>query len=244
MLEKNRNSSDKQQSIKNILISKFVKGVFFISHSELDSESHKAYFTRIYSSPFKKQNKMNTGNQYLIKALDNYPYNLEEAVESLNYALSYEPKNPHGLCLMGRIEADTYSNYDAAIGYYQEALEEDVNAFFVYPHYLFALIWNEDYAKAHTLIEFALTVKGSDKAVIYARKVYALECERKYKEALEVIKIAKECTYNEGYMSYLNDEKKRIKSKMPKKKKPKNKKKQVETPAPEPKKRKWFWKRK
>ena len=151
------------------------------------------------------------GNQYLIKALDNYPYNLEEAVESLNYALSYEPKNPHALCLMGRIEEEIYKNYEVAISYYQEALEEDVNAFFVYPHYLFALILNEDYAQAHKLIEFALTVKASDKAVIYARKVYLLECERKYIEALEVIKIAKMHTYNDSFINYLDEFKKRIK---------------------------------
>lgn len=187
---------------------------------------------------------MTQGNTYLIKALNNYPYDLEEAVESLNYALSYEPKNPQALCLMGQIEADVYKNYESAIAYYQEAMEEDIHAIYIYPHFLLALIWNEDYKEAEKLADFALTVKAVDKAVIYARKVYLLECLQEYKKALETIKIAKKHAYNDSFVNYLDEFKKRIKSKMPKKAKKKSKKKKTKKTEPEPTKRKWFWNRK
>lgn len=42
-----------------------------------------------------------TTDKYIFQALDAYPYNLEETVESLNYALSYDDKNAVALCLMG-----------------------------------------------------------------------------------------------------------------------------------------------
>lgn len=187
---------------------------------------------------------MKHNNPYIIKALDNYPYNLEETVESLNYALSYEPNNPQALCLQGRIEADVFQNYEAAIGFYQEAMEEDIHATFVYPFYLHALIWNTDYEQAHKLIEFALTVKAVDKGVIYARKIAVLECEGEYKQALEVIKTAKKYAYNDSFMDFLDEFKKRIKSKMPKKVKKKSKKKKAKKTEPELVKRKWFWIRK
>ena len=187
---------------------------------------------------------MNQKNTYLIKALDNYPYNLEETVASLNFALSYDPKDTHALCLQGRIEVDVYQNYEAAIECYQEALGENVNATFIYPHFSLALILNEDYEKAHKLIDFALTIKALDKGLIYTRKVYLLECQREYEKALEVIKLAKKHCYDDSLMDDLNDFKKRIKSKMPKKKKDEIKNSKPDRKEPEPQMRKWFWSRK
>ena len=65
-------------------------------------------------------------DKYLFQALDAYPYNLEEAVESLNYALSYDDKNPIALCLMGQIYAENLRNYEEAKEYYQQALAADM----------------------------------------------------------------------------------------------------------------------
>ena len=104
---------------------------------------------------------------YLFKALDAYPYDLEEAVEALTYALSYDDKNTDALCLMGRVYAENLKDYEKAKEYYADALAENVNAFSVYPYYIDVLLWNEDFDEAAKLIDFALTVKGSDKAVLY-----------------------------------------------------------------------------
>jgi uncharacterized protein YfaS (alpha-2-macroglobulin family) len=49
---------------------------------------------------------MKTIDKYLFQALDNYPYSLQETVESLDYALSYDEKNTTALCLYARIEAE------------------------------------------------------------------------------------------------------------------------------------------
>ena len=164
-------------------------------------------------------------NNHIFKALDAYPYDLEEAIEALDYALAYDAKNTMALCLMGRIYAEALHDYEKAKTFYTEALAENVNAFHVYPHYLSLLLWNEDYDEAARFIDFALTVKGSDKAVLYYNKAILFEQQVRYKEALQQLKVAKRYTYNENFMTDVNETRSRIKDKMSKGKNSKNRKK-------------------
>ncbi|WP_299766819.1 hypothetical protein [uncultured Dokdonia sp.] len=166
-----------------------------------------------------------TIDKYIFQALDAYPYNLEETIESLNYALSYDEKNAVALCLMGRLYAEQLGNYEMAKTYYERALAEDMHAVNIYPKYINVLLWNEDYAIAEKVIDFALTVKGTDKAVLYFKKAVLFEKKKAYKDALSCLKTAKVHTYNTHFMNDLDSEKNRIKEKMPKKKKSKKKKK-------------------
>ncbi|GAA0730829.1 hypothetical protein GCM10009430_42370 [Aquimarina litoralis] len=160
-------------------------------------------------------------DKYLFQALDAYPYNLEEAVESLNYALSYDDKNPIVLCLMGQVYAENLKNYETAKEYYQQALAADMYAVDVYPNYINVLLWNEDYNEAEKLIDFALTIKGTDKALLYLLKGILLEQKQEYKAALKILKTAKTFAYNNYFINYVESQEKRIKDKMPKKKKKK-----------------------
>ncbi|GAA3510523.1 hypothetical protein GCM10022393_25060 [Aquimarina addita] len=162
-------------------------------------------------------------DKYLFQALDAYPYNLEEAVESLNYALSYDDKNPTALCLMGQIYAENLRNYETAKDYYQQALAEDMYALDVYPKYINVLLWNEDYKEAERLIDFAVTLKGTDKAVLYLKKGILFEQKRAYRKALQALKTAKEFAYNNYFISDIEGDVQRIKDKIAKKKKEKSK---------------------
>ena len=169
---------------------------------------------------------MNTINDtYLFKALDAFPYDIEETMEALNYALSYNEKNPIALGLMARVHGEVLGQYEEAKEYFQEALGYDMQCIKLYPHYIDVLLWNEDYNEAEKLIDFALTVKGTDKGVLYLKKATLYESKFEFKEALKCLKSAKEYTFNGSFMSDLEDEKSRIKDKMPKKKKKSKKKK-------------------
>ena len=150
-------------------------------------------------------------NNYIFKALDAYPYELEKATEAINYALSYNEKDTMALCLKGRIYAETLKDYDKAKIIYTEALAENINAFHIYPHYINALLWNEDYEEAERFIDFALKVKGSDKVELY------------HKKALNKIKLAKRFNYDSSNIYDLKESESRIKDKMPKKAKKKKK---------------------
>jgi len=157
---------------------------------------------------------MKTIDKYLFQALDNYPYSLEETIESLDYAFSYDSKNTMVLCLYGRIQAEQLMNYEEAKTYFQEALAINIYALEVYPYYLQTLILNEDYEEAHKLIEFALTIKGINKSEIYVKKALLLEAQQKFQDALKEIKYAKLYSVQHNYDSGISDLEKRIKGKI------------------------------
>jgi len=126
------------------------------------------------------------------------------------------------LTLMGRMYAEKLYKYEEAIGYFKLALAEDIRAFEVYTPYINTLLWNEDYKEAEEFIDFGLTVKGSDKALLYLKKANLYEQLKDYEKALTFIKLAKEYTFNSDFMVDVNLEKDRIKGKMPEKNKSKS----------------------
>jgi len=157
---------------------------------------------------------MKTIDKYLFQALDNYPYSLEETIESLDYAFSYDAKNTMVLCLYGRIQAEQLWNYEEAKNYFQEALAINIHALEVYPYYLQTLILNEDYEEAQKLIDFALTIKGINKSEIYIKKAILFEAQLRFKDALTAIKNAKLYTLQFAFESDIMEVEKRIKSKI------------------------------
>ena len=167
----------------------------------------------------------NCTNNYVFKALDSYPYDLEETIEALNYALSYDPKNTMALTLMGRVHSEKLYNYTESISYFKEVLSVKIEAFEVYDHYINALLWNEDIREAENFIDFALTIKGSDKALLYLKKAALYEQLKDYKKALKYLKLAKEYTLNAEFSETVSEQKQRVKGKIAKKKKSKASKK-------------------
>ena len=168
---------------------------------------------------------MKTIDKYLFQAMDNYPYCLQETLESLEFSLSYNDKNTMALCLYGRILSEQLQDYEEAKLYFQDALSININALEVYPFYIQTLIMNEDYEVATKLIDFSLTIKGINKIEILLKKALLQEILFKYKESLETIKEIKKIATNDYYKNQLDDTEKRIKTKMEKPKKGKKNKK-------------------
>lgn len=163
-------------------------------------------------------------NNYVLKAIDAYPYELEEAVENLNYALSYESNNVYALYLMGRIQSEQLGNYEQAKHFYAEALAHNMDFQKVYPKYITVLLWNDDYEEAQKLIDYAFTVKGLNKGEIWLLQGQLFEKLQCYKKALKAFKQAKIHGYNEEFMHHIDSEKSRIKNKLKPKTKKKSKK--------------------
>ncbi|GAB5417087.1 MAG: hypothetical protein Crog4KO_19530 [Crocinitomicaceae bacterium] len=153
-------------------------------------------------------------NTYLMKALDAYPYDLEEAVEALNYALSYEPNNGQALCLMGRLYLEIYRDYNSAINYFEKALEDNLNMHALYGHYSLALLCAEEFDKADKFLDFAISVKGSDKGLLYSLKAGVLESKQQFAKAKKVLKKARLYTYNDGFMFHMDDMESRLDKKI------------------------------
>lgn len=159
---------------------------------------------------------MKTVDKYLFQALDSYPYSLEETIESLDYALSYDDKNTMALCLYGQVLSDQLFKYEEAKEYFQQAISININAIEVYTFYIHTLILNEDYEEAVKLIDFALTIKGINKTEILLKKVMLLESQQEFKKALKAMKEAKLATLNSAYDYGIEETEKRLNKKLDK----------------------------
>jgi len=172
----------------------------------------------------------NLHNNYLFKALDAYPYELEETLEALNYALSYNNKDAQALCLMGRVYAEQLKDYETAKQYFAEAIAQHMEMPKTYPYYVQTLLWNDDFEEAEKLIKFGLTVKGVDTALLQLFQGILFEKKGAFKAAIKAFKTANKTATNNNFIDYVNNELSRVKNKIrPKKgKKKKSNKKRKE----------------
>ncbi|AZA48077.1 hypothetical protein EG346_07670 [Chryseobacterium carnipullorum] len=157
-----------------------------------------------------------TKSKYYFEALDNYPYSLPDCLEALNYALSYDPEDADSLCLMGRIYSEMLTDYEKAKTYFEEAMQCNVSNLNTPQHYIKCLLDNEDLDEAEKLINYALKIKGIDKARILIQKSLLLEIRLEYKKAVEPLKEAKKYSYNQNMIDFLKSREKFVKSKMAK----------------------------
>lgn len=164
-----------------------------------------------------------TKSKYYFEALDNYPYNLPDCMEALNYALSYDSEDADALCLMGRIHSEVLNDYEKAKIYYEEAMLYDISNINTPQYYISCLLNNEDFAEAERLINFALGIKAIDKANILFYKSLLFERKSDFKNALTQIKEAKKFCFSQKCSDFLKDREKFVKAKLPKKKAKKKK---------------------
>jgi tetratricopeptide (TPR) repeat protein len=155
-----------------------------------------------------------TTNSYLIKALESYPYDLEQCMESLNYAVSYDENNPIALCLYGRLNLEIFKDYALAEQYFRQALATDINYVETYAYFLDCLIVREDFEEAKKLIAFARKRKGIDHGLLFYYEATILERLCKFKKSLKVIKEAMKAAQTTSFMSDLEEMKIRIEKKI------------------------------
>lgn len=172
-----------------------------------------------------------TANQYLLKALDNYPRELEQSLEALQYSLSYDDQSAQANYLMGKFCMEQFKQFDEAAYYFDKALSCDLYFLDTYEEYSQLKMYIGAYEEALKLIEFALKQKGALKCVFTVLKSNVYEYKTDYDESLKWLKEARRYSYNPTYDTYLEKEitrvkKKRKKLKMEEKKStPKKKKK-------------------
>jgi len=160
-------------------------------------------------------------SKYYFEALDYYPYNLAECMEALNYALSYDPEDADSLCLMGRIYSEQLRNYETAKQYFQEAMLYDVTNINTPQYYINCLINNDDLDEAEKLIEYSLRLKGIEKSILYYYRSQISEKRGSYSNAIKFLSEGEKFCFSSCSLDLLNERKKFIKSKMPKKSKKK-----------------------
>jgi tetratricopeptide (TPR) repeat protein len=159
---------------------------------------------------------MNITETYYLKALAHFPLELEECIENLNYALSYDGDYAPALCLMGRIYTDEVKNYTVAMEYYNKALASDLTYPETFIHYSKLLLTLERLEELSTLLDTAFKVPGIDKSTLYHTKALGREQEGKFEEALEFFHKALRFSFNGEMDEFLSSEIKRIEGKQKK----------------------------
>jgi Tfp pilus assembly protein PilF len=155
----------------------------------------------------------NLNNPYVFKALEAYPWELEKAIEALNYALAYDPENVKALHLMAKVHYEQLGDNETAKTYFEKALASRMDIPDIYPEYIRLLVNNDDYKEAQKLIDFAKTVKGIDKAGITLVQGQLYESITLFEEAEKALKEAKQLALNNDFISYVDDILSRVKKK-------------------------------
>lgn len=152
-------------------------------------------------------------NLYLLKAMDYYPCNMEEAIQSIQYALSYNDQNPHTLLLAGRMYAEIFQDQGEAIKYYEDALAADMDAVKVYPYLIDAYLETGEFEKAERLIDFAMKIKAVEKSIIVSKKIKWLEMQGEFAKASKLLDLLRLELYDNDWKSWLEETEARLKSK-------------------------------
>jgi len=155
-------------------------------------------------------------NTYYLKALGNYPYNLPEAIENLNYALSYDDTCANSHCLMGKLYMEQLLNYEMAQYHFEQALCTDLHHIDTYYNFIWLSIKLEEYKQAKKLLRFARQIKGIYKPALLYAKANMHEKRGKFNAAKTVLKKAIYLSTYNSECKFFRDELGRIKRKLKK----------------------------
>lgn len=153
------------------------------------------------------------GENYLLKAKEAYGYDMDECVEALNYALSYDEESEQVWLLHGKVMMYYIKDYSSAEESFTQALSIEPRHSETFIEFVWLRINEARLADAQRLLYKALQIVKTDFAQLYRLQAVLLEYEGSYAEAIECLDMALDKTYNCSYQCFLEDEIKRLKNK-------------------------------
>lgn len=173
---------------------------------------------------------INTYEVMYIQARDNYPYNVEECIEKLQYVISADDEHAGAHFLMGRIYEEQLEDYRQAEHYYRMTLYLDREYLSAYCQLAVMLINRNRIEEAAKIIEASLRVPGVNMAKVAWMQGLLYEKYEMYATAIEHYTAAKRASMNTHYMDAMDGHIKRVKAKksLDKKSKKKDKKEKSE----------------
>ncbi|WP_420316093.1 tetratricopeptide repeat protein [Ekhidna sp.] len=155
----------------------------------------------------------NLADQYFVKALEMYDYNLEEVVENLNYSLSYDPEHPAANELMGRMYMDQFGELEKAKVYLDEAMAADLSNLQVCESITRWHIKMRAYKDALLVISYASGLPGAQMDQWIRMEALIYELCKEYAKAMDLLKRALDESVSSEYSYFLKGELNRVCSK-------------------------------
>jgi len=152
-------------------------------------------------------------DQYYLKARNNFPYEMETALENLNYALSFDDEHAPANCLLGQIFMFYLKDYEKAEQCFVQALQSNLSYPDTYKYFAMLKIWNADINGALKLINYAMKLKAMDRSSLLTIKALGYECRGQFKLANEVLNEATSISVQCHVIDYIDSQKQRIKKK-------------------------------
>lgn len=156
---------------------------------------------------------LSLADQYYIKALDNYPYNLEFAIENIQYALSYDNEHVQALCLLGQLYMYQMKDYGEAKSCFNQALKSDLNYPDTYKHLSQLYVWLGAYDQAEKLIQYGLKIAGMDRCILLRTLAIAYEYRGNLQQSKEILIKASLIAVNTRCIEAINTDLTRVKNK-------------------------------
>lgn len=180
---------------------------------------------------------INTYEVMYIQARDNYPYNVDECIEKLQYVIAADDEHAGAHCLMGQIYEEQLEDFKQAEYYYRMTLYLDKDYTAVYVHFAYMLIKLNKLEEALKIIEASYRVPGTDTSVMAYFKGLLYEKYEMYSTAADYYKEAKKVSLHNYFCDAMNDQIKRVKEKraLDKKSKKKDKEKKKKKKLPDEK---------
>ena len=151
---------------------------------------------------------------YYLKALDLYPYELDQVTEALNFAISYDNEHAGAHCLLGIMNMYQLGRFKVAENHFETALAADINHTDTYYSYANLLIQTGEYVKAKKLIKYAYKVKGINVSRMKHNEGLIAEIKGDLNQAKKYIKFAYNSSYRKYEREFLKEELDRIKAKL------------------------------
>lgn len=158
-------------------------------------------------------------DQYYLKAANSYPWKIADALENLNYALSYDDDHAQSWCLHGIVHMYSLKNYREAQASFNNALRSDMGYVDTYKHLTLLKIWKGEIEKAYKIIDYAIKVDAMDKSTILGLKALVMEVQGRYEDAEGILNSAHLLSINCDTIDWLNTISTRIKTKKKQRKK-------------------------
>jgi len=153
-------------------------------------------------------------DQYYLKALDAYPFDLADTFENLNYAISYDDEHSPSYCLMGQLYMRYIKQYDKAEYYFNKALSHDLNYPETFRHFILLKIWLSEFSAAMKMIKYAHSIKGMSKALLYFYEANIHEYKGQLKECEIALKKAQDCCTDQDAETLVKKQIARLKAKV------------------------------
>ncbi|MEL1245120.1 hypothetical protein AAEO56_12660 [Flavobacterium sp. DGU11] len=156
---------------------------------------------------------INTYEVMYIQARDNYPYNVDECIEKLQYVIAADNEHAGANFLMGRIYEEQLEDYKQAEFYYRMTLYLDNEYLPAYYQYVNMLINRNRLEEALKIIDLGKKVPGADMARLACLQGILYEKYEMYSTAIDYYTDAKKAAMNTYFMNAMDDHIKRVKDK-------------------------------